>query len=107
MSDCEALPVQVEVWPLAADTDGVWLLSGSNAWRAHAPLAADVTPDAALDAILSDADALDDMMLRHSTSWRADHAPPQAAPAGPVPDQRRVLVTQTLQLRVQFRDERR
>jgi len=39
----EPMTVQVEVWPLGADDNGVWLLSGGDAWRTG-PIPADSEP---------------------------------------------------------------
>lgn len=36
----ELMTVTVEVWPLAADEAGIWLLSGGDAWR-YGPVGAD------------------------------------------------------------------
>ncbi|MCT9929558.1 hypothetical protein N5079_04910 [Planotetraspora sp. A-T 1434] len=63
--------VRVEVWPVSADRAGLWLLSGSDAWRS-APIQQDRDPHSTVEAILSDHGILTDVKLLHSTSWRVD-----------------------------------
>jgi hypothetical protein len=65
------LRVRVEVWPVSADINGLWLLSGSDAWRSG-PVPADTDPHAAVEQLLARGGALDDARVIHSTSWRAE-----------------------------------
>lgn len=68
----EPMTVQVEVWPVAADRIGLWLISGSDAWRSDAVMAdGDVHFEVEMllhEHGISDADA----PALHSTSWRPD-----------------------------------
>lgn len=68
MSD---LKVRVEAWPVAADEEGLWLLSGPGAWLSG-NVPADNEPHAELDYVLSVEGALAAARLVHSTSWRID-----------------------------------
>jgi len=81
-ADTGRLGVQVEVWPLAADRYGIWLVSPEgDAWRSDL-LAADTEPHRAVQEVLRGHDghpaaaagALDAVRLVHSTSWRTDRA---------------------------------
>ncbi|MFI7642966.1 hypothetical protein [Nonomuraea sp. NPDC049400] len=60
--------VRVEVWPLMADEDGIWLISGLGAWRTG-----DINcqPHPAVQRLLSGHGVSDLVRLLHSTSWRA------------------------------------
>jgi len=72
--------VTVEVWPVAADQTGIWLLSGSDAWRDEQRLQADTTVHAEVELLLhangvdlADLRGLRDisnLVALHSTSWR-------------------------------------
>lgn len=66
----EPMTVHVEVWPIAADDLGLWLVSGGDAWRANLPVMADDEIHAVVEAELAHHAALDDVVLLHSTSWR-------------------------------------
>ncbi|MFC0533959.1 hypothetical protein [Phytohabitans kaempferiae] len=68
----EPMTVWVEVWPVAADQVGVWLLSGDDALRSSLPVAADSEPHFEVEALLAAADMRNDTVLLHSTSWRPD-----------------------------------
>jgi hypothetical protein len=68
----EPMTVWVEVWPVAADEVGIWLLSGDDAWRPDLPVMADNEPHADVELLLAEHDALDAAALLHSTSWRVD-----------------------------------
>jgi len=70
----EPMGVRVETWPVAADDIGLWLISGDDAWRSSLPVMADGEPHAEVELLLYDHDALDDVALLHSTSWRVDEA---------------------------------
>jgi hypothetical protein len=66
------MTVHVEVWPVAADTQGLWLLSGRDAWRSEMPVAGDASIHAEVEYVLDRHHAFDDTFLLHSTSWRND-----------------------------------
>jgi hypothetical protein len=68
----EPMTVRVEIWPVAADDAGIWLVSGDDAWRAALPVMADSEPHADAELLLSQHDAHNDLTLLHSTSWRVD-----------------------------------
>jgi hypothetical protein len=68
----EPMTVHFEVWPIAADEQGLWLVSGNDAWRPGLPIAADNDVHAEVELELSQQGALDDVLLLHSTSWRQD-----------------------------------
>ena len=68
----EPMTVRPEIWPVAADTAGIWLVSGDDAWRPALPVAADSEPHADVELELSRHGALEDAALLHSTSWRVD-----------------------------------
>ena len=80
----ELMTVTVEVWPLAADESGIWLLSDGDAWR-FGPIEAtsDVHYEAELLLFQHGIDPGDVVFLKldsqapradviHSTSWRPD-----------------------------------
>lgn len=67
----EPMSVHVEVWPVAADEVGLWLLSGEDAWRSG-PVMADDEPHSEVEYALYQHQAADDVALLHSTSWRVD-----------------------------------
>lgn len=72
----ENMHVRIEVWPLAADQTGIWLVSGSDAWRPALPVPSDGDIFDEVAALLwarkgGRADHLDTLML-HSTSWRQE-----------------------------------
>jgi hypothetical protein len=66
------MQVWVEVWPVAADQTGIWLVSGDDAWRPLISVTADTEPHAEIELILAEHGALADAQLIHSTSWRVD-----------------------------------
>jgi hypothetical protein len=71
------MAVHVEVWPLAADEAGIWLLSGAEAWmlgRAGMPVQTDSDPHGDAEQILAvrGARRKGDVRFLHSTSWRVD-----------------------------------
>lgn len=68
----ETMALWVEVWPLAADESGIWLVSGHDAWRAATPVMADSEPHHEVELLLAAHDALSRTALLHSTSWRID-----------------------------------
>ena len=67
----EPMTVHVEVWPIAADEIGLWLVSGDDCWRAG-PVMADDEPHSEVEYAVSEHMLLDDVALLHSTSWRVD-----------------------------------
>lgn len=71
----ENMAAEVEVWPVAADETGLWLLSGGNAWRPWTPIPADSDPHGEVELTLARFGALDATRTFHSTSWRP--APPR------------------------------
>ncbi len=66
----EPMQVWVEVWPVAADPVGIWLVSGGDAWKPGLPVMADSTPHWEVESELRSHGVLDDVELLHSTSWR-------------------------------------
>ena len=60
----------VEIWPVAADEHGIWLVSGQDAWRSP-PIPADSEPHWEVSLILASQNESDPALL-HSTSWRPD-----------------------------------
>lgn len=67
----EQLHVHVEVWPVAADEVGLWLLSGADAWRSG-PINQDLGPRDEVEHVLVQHAVDDRLRLIHSTSWRAE-----------------------------------
>ncbi|GAA2414537.1 hypothetical protein GCM10010404_85820 [Nonomuraea africana] len=61
--------VRVEVWPVSADTEGLWLLSGMDAWRSE-PVQQASDPHSTVESLLEEHSILSDVKLLHSTSWR-------------------------------------
>jgi hypothetical protein len=68
----EPMTVRVEVWPLAADPAGIWLVSGDDAWRDRLPVMADSEPHADVQLLLAQNNVDFHAALVHSTSWRVD-----------------------------------
>ncbi len=62
--------VVVEVWPVAADKLGIWLVSGADAWRSPR-VPSDSEPHFEVETLLLE-HAMPDATLLHSTSWRPD-----------------------------------
>lgn len=68
----ENMAVIAEGWAVAADRAGLWLVSGDDAWRT-APVPSDSGPHFELELELGLHYIHDDQVLMmHSTSWRAD-----------------------------------
>ena len=68
----EPMTVWVEVWPVAADEMGLWLLSGGDSWRAG-PVMADSSEHFEVEMLLREQGiGPDDVLMLHSTSWRPD-----------------------------------
>lgn len=67
---CGTTNVQVEVWPVAADGAGLWLLSADGPWLS-APIAQDSDPHFEVEFLLARA-GVETPPLLHSTSWRPD-----------------------------------
>ena len=60
--------------PVAADSEGLWLVSGVGPWRPTLPIPGDSEPHAEVElALTSNGVNLSDVPLLHSTSWRTDH----------------------------------
>lgn len=68
---CEPMRVRVEVWPIAADDKGLWLLSGLSPWTTG-NIPSDGSAHDELEYLLFSTGALDKTILMHSTSWRQD-----------------------------------
>ena len=69
----EPMTTQVEVWPVAADEVGLWLVSGDDALRSG-PVMADSEPHAEVEILLYRAGLDGAAGVLHSTSWRV-HGP--------------------------------
>jgi hypothetical protein len=68
----EKMGITVEVWPLAADEAGIWLLSGGDALR-WGPVMADGDVHYEAETLLRGFGLdLADVDVIHSTSWRPD-----------------------------------
>jgi hypothetical protein len=79
----EKMGITVEVWPLAADEAGIWLLSGRDAWR-HGPVWGDGDVHDEVERLLFDhgidprspnfmaTPEMPPVAVIHSTSWRPD-----------------------------------
>jgi hypothetical protein len=68
----EPMTVRVEVWPVAADRIGLWLISGDDAWRSDAVMA-DGDVHFEVEMLLHEHGISDtDIAALHSTSWRPD-----------------------------------
>lgn len=68
----EKMGITVEVWPLAADEVGIWLISGGDAWR-NGPVMYDSDLHFEVEMLLREHGlSLDDVAVIHSTSWRPD-----------------------------------
>jgi hypothetical protein len=79
----EKMGITVEVWPLAADEAGIWLLSGDDAWR-HGPVWGDSDVHDEVERLLFDhgidpgsenflvTPEMPPVAVIHSTSWRPD-----------------------------------
>lgn len=69
----EPMTVYVELWPVAADQEGLWLVSGRGPWRPTLPVPADSEPHAEVELLLrAHGIGEADVPLLHSTSWRLD-----------------------------------
>jgi hypothetical protein len=67
------MTVVTEVWPLAADETGIWLLSPEGPWPSE-PIPADSEPHVAAELELIQHQVnLADVAMVHSTSWRTEH----------------------------------
>lgn len=64
------MAVTVEVWPVAADAAGIWLLSGEEGPWPSLPVSSASGPHAAAQLELIQRGALGDTLALHSTSWR-------------------------------------
>ena len=68
----ENMAVIPEVWPVAADRAGIWLISGMTPWY-MAPVPADSEPHFEIELDLMARGIRDRVALMHSTSWRVDY----------------------------------
>jgi hypothetical protein len=64
------MTVEVEVWPVAADRAGLWLLSGEEGPWPSMPVPNHSEPHSSAELELIRHGALDDLICLHSTSWR-------------------------------------
>lgn len=67
----EQLHVHVEVWPVAGDEIGLWLVSGKDAWRSG-PVGRDLGPHDEVEHVLVEHGVTSRSSLVHSTSWRTE-----------------------------------
>jgi hypothetical protein len=63
--------VRIELWPVAADSLGIWLLSGDDALRSN-PILRASEPHMTVEAMLSENGMRARAEIIHSTSWRHD-----------------------------------
>src|SRR5581483_2927239 len=68
----EPMNITVEVWAVAADEAGLWLVSGGDAWR-YGPVASDGDIHFEVEMLLREhgIDPAGDVVI-HSTSWHPD-----------------------------------
>jgi hypothetical protein len=67
------MTVVTEVWPLAADQTGIWLLAPEGPWPSE-PIPADSEPHMAAELeLIQHTVNLADVAVLHSTSWRTEH----------------------------------
>lgn len=67
----EQLHVHVEIWPVAADSVGLWLISGTEPWRSG-PVPQDLGPRDEAQIVLDEHEVANSLHVIHSTSWRAE-----------------------------------
>jgi hypothetical protein len=69
----EPMNITAEVWPVAADEAGLWLLSGDDSWR-YGPVTSDGDVHFEVEMLLREhgIDPAIDAPVTHSTSWRPD-----------------------------------
>jgi hypothetical protein len=66
------MTVVTEVWPLAADQTGIWLLAPEGPWPSE-PIPADSEPHVAAELeLIQHTVNLGDVAALHSTSWRTE-----------------------------------
>jgi hypothetical protein len=66
------MTVVTEVWPLAADQTGIWLLNPDGPWPSE-PIPADSEPHVAAELeLIQHTVNLADVAVLHSTSWRTE-----------------------------------
>jgi hypothetical protein len=72
MITTDRLGVRVEVWPVAADEFGIWLVSEeADAWRSdYVPAVTE--PHKIAEQLLDAREQFNRLRLLHSTSWRTD-----------------------------------
>jgi hypothetical protein len=67
------MTVTAEVWPVAADETGIWLLSPDGPWPSE-PIPADSEPHLAVELeLIQHTVNLADVAVLHSNSWRTEH----------------------------------
>lgn len=66
------MSVVAEVWPVAADEAGIWLLSGTGAWYPHDVVMSDSLPHFEVELVLHEHGIKARPAVMHSTSWRVD-----------------------------------
>jgi|SRR5579875_1985507 len=71
MTENKLMTLQVEVWCLLADNEGIHLISGTEAWRSES-IPVDTDPHWVVQQILRENSALTAAKIIHSTSWRAE-----------------------------------
>lgn len=69
---CGTMNVQVEVWCVAADDQGIWLTNGAGGAWLSAPIPQDSDPHFEVETLLAEHGVAGRQKLVHSTSWRAD-----------------------------------
>jgi hypothetical protein len=60
----------VEVWPVVANSEGIWLVTGGEPWRPYTAIASDSDPHWEVEEVLAKNGVKHDVRLVHSTSWR-------------------------------------
>jgi len=66
------MTLRVEIWPLTADSTGIWLIAGEDGpWQSE-PVTVDSTPHKEVEALLAQHQVLEDVRLLHGTSTRSE-----------------------------------
>lgn len=68
----ENMNVRTEIWPIAADSVGLWLISGDDALRPRLPIGSADDIHFEVENMLAEAGMLGHTTLIHSTSWRPE-----------------------------------
>ena len=69
----EPMGVRIELWPVAADGAGIWLVSGGDAWRS-ARIDADSFVQSEVELLAAEYAPGVRLQVTHSTSWRQDRS---------------------------------